>query len=86
MCSKKLNQEIYLSNLISNKDTEDILDIETIEFMSETLATFINEAIDKFIKGQKEHGGNIKDRDLNKEINNEVIDLFWYLSAKNHEK
>lgn len=50
--------------------------------MTESLTNFIIDATNKYIAGQKEHGGSITDRDLDKEIRHEQIDLFWYLEAK----
>lgn len=47
-----------------------------------SLYNFINKAITKYIKGQKEHGGDITEKDLRKEINQEIIDLFWYSEAE----
>lgn len=52
--------------------------VSELEFMAIALDTFLSDAIDKYIKGQKEHGGSILDRDLDHEIYQEHIDLFWY--------
>lgn len=45
------------------------------------LNRFVIDAIAKYYRGQKEHGGHISDRDLNIEIDNELIDLFFYHQA-----
>jgi len=58
------------------------LDPIQVDLMSTSLALFIDSAIDKFLKGQLEHGGDIRDRDLDEEIKNEHIDLFWYNEAR----
>lgn len=50
--------------------------------MAVALADFVEDSIKKFINGQIEHGGNIADRDLDKEIRAETIDIFWYNTAK----
>ena len=52
------------------------------ELMAASLADFCEKAVRKYIQGQYEHGGDIRDRDLDIEINHETIDLFWYTSAK----
>lgn len=54
-----------------------------VEFlMSESLMIFTKRATEKFIKGQKEHGGDIRDRNLPSELAQEVLDIFWYTSAQ----
>jgi len=45
------------------------------------LAKFVVRAIEKYVAGQKEHGGSIRDRDLPEEIINEIIDLYFYTQA-----
>ena len=50
--------------------------------MAISLTNFVVAAIDKFEKGQAEHGGDIRDRDLKHEITQETIDLFWYNEAQ----
>lgn len=47
-----------------------------------SLAVFVHEAIDKYYKGQIEHGGDICDRDLKREIRQEQIDQFWFTEAE----
>lgn len=67
---------------IITKDIDKILSTDTIAKMSYSLAVFQYKAIAKFINGQKEHGGNLADRNLDEEISMEHIDLFWYNEAK----
>lgn len=67
---------------IITKDVDRILSQDTIDKMSYSLAVFQCKAIAKFIKGQKEHGGNLADRNLDEEISMECIDTFWYNEAK----
>jgi len=50
--------------------------------MAISLTNFVVAAIEKFQKGQQEHGGDIRDRDLKHEITQETIDLFWYNEAQ----
>lgn len=46
--------------------------------LARELENFVKSAITKFIKGQKEHGGDLSDRNLSAEIDNEIIDLVIY--------
>ena len=75
-----------LADYIRDNDREHILTEITVENMAVNLALFIEAATFKFITGQKEHGGNLNSRDLDKEMSNEIIDLFWYNSAKGWPK
>lgn len=47
-----------------------------------SLTNFVIAAVNKFEKGQVEHGGCIQDRDLKHEIGQETLDLFWYNEAQ----
>lgn len=67
--------------VIGRLDENEILSNKTKDDMAKSLARFNLDSIQKFISGQKEHGGLLQDRDLEKEIHNEIIDLFWYNSA-----
>ena len=49
--------------------------------MAISLANFIEKSTVKFINGQVEHKGDIRDRDLAKEMQQEIIDMFWYKEA-----
>lgn len=51
------------------------------DFRDKALKQFQELARIKFDKGQREHGGNIIDRWLINEAKNEVIDLWFYISA-----
>lgn len=60
---------------------------DTNAWMTRALAEFVEEAILKFIKGQKEHGGNLLDRDCFAEMGPELKDFFWYyMGAKEKKK
>lgn len=78
----RLNLAATLVEYITQLDESKILTKDTVENMALSLASFAEEATLKYIKGQKEHGGHITDRDLNKEIRNEIIDIFWYSTAQ----
>lgn len=54
--------------------------------MVNSLTDFVERAVIKYVKGQKEHGDNIEKRDLDKEIEQEHTDTFWYMEAKKWQK
>ena len=49
--------------------------------MTRSLVQFVQRATNKFIAGQKSHGGDIRDKNLREEIYQEQLDLFWYTEA-----
>lgn len=71
---------------IDENKFNEVLNIKTRTFMIITLVDFIEDAIDKFIEGQKKHGGSIFARDLVFERKQEAIDSFWYSAAEEHNK
>ena len=58
-----------------------LLNSNEIINLSNSLSNFVINAIEKYRKGQNEHGGNLCDRNLQHEISQEIIDLFWYNEA-----
>lgn len=56
---------------------------EEFKMVPRNLTLFVGNAVSKYIKGSKEHGGDLLDdnRDLAMEIYQETIDLFWYTTA-----
>lgn len=68
----------YLQKAIKGFDKENVLTEEQTVRMSESLAHFTFAAITKFIAGQKDHGGDLRDRNLMHELAQEQIDSFWY--------
>jgi hypothetical protein len=64
-----------------NKDFSYPVSFEQVDLMTRSLTVFVERAVDKYMKGQKEHGGDIRDRDLTAEILNEQIDQWWYSQA-----
>lgn len=72
---------IPIANYIKTLDKNAVLDSHTLNEMSSSLARFIEMSTAKFIAGQKEHGGKITDKELEFEIENEMIDQFWYKEA-----
>ena len=46
---------------------------------------FIERAVPKFDKGQAEHGGSCDERANFEELENEIIDLWFYLMSLKHQ-
>lgn len=80
-----MNEKIYTSDLYDaiEKLLEEFAPLckSRHRDMACSLACFVFDAIDKYEKGQKEHGGDVRDRNLKSEICKETIDLFWYNEA-----
>lgn len=57
-----------------------------VTFMATAIDNFISDAIDKYIAGQREHGGSLLDRDCTQEAYKELIDGFWYNRADKHKQ
>lgn len=76
-------EHVDLCGQCSTKLFVDFSDLPDYDFAHSALNDFHTEAVTKFIKGQQEHGGSIFDRNLTKEIGQEVIDLFFYHRALN---
>lgn len=74
----KINLFDTIFKQIKNADHFKNLNEETKLRLTTSLFEFINNSISKYIKGQKEHGGDITEKDLDLEINQEIIDLYWY--------
>jgi hypothetical protein len=56
------------------------------EIRDHALDLFRAHAADKYDRGQAEHGGLITDRELDKEIFHEAIDLVFYSAALSMKK
>ena len=67
--------------LIEQLDTKKILSTKSRYWMSKQLENFVHASVTKFIKGQREHGGDLLDRDPIIDLHQEIIDSFWYISA-----
>lgn len=76
---RKLSDTI--SDLIVTLDPTNAVSQEIRYQMSQSLENDVHTKILKFVAGQKEHGGDIRDRDLSFEIHCEMIDMFWYKEA-----
>lgn len=55
-------------------------------WMSRHLEKFVYKAIVKFIKGQIEHGGDIRNRDTLADLAQEHTDSFWYIAVEEDKK
>lgn len=72
-----------------NRGFEDLLDSGQLRFMEDYLLAFMTKAVAKYVNGAIEHrsrGFLSGDINFEKEINAEVIDLFWYLSGQDYVK
>lgn len=52
------------------------------EHMTNSLVQFVDSAVTKFALGQRQYGGDIRDKNLKAEIYMEQLDLFWYTAAQ----
>lgn len=82
----KQAMRIHLTQLVVLHPDSACLTTRTIFNMVDSLYNWNIDAIDKFIVGQKEHGGDLASRSLMVEIRNEQLDLFWYSAAMGWEK
>lgn len=71
-----------LASAITMADKENIISPARRDQMAEALTLFCIKAVAKYYKGQLEHGGDLADRQLDAEIEAEIIDLLWYHEAK----
>lgn len=76
-----IKAEILNMILRDEERLDAMLDTDTRQWLADTLVSFTTRAIPKFLKGHKEHGGSIFDRDLQLELENEHIDSLMYMSA-----
>ena len=86
MTNKSRTLQATLLEYREASDTGDIESGATKIEMAASLQSFIETSVHKFLAGQREHGGRLQDRNMDQEISNELIDLFWYSSAKNWKK
>jgi len=77
------NLQEEISKEIDRLDSNKVLIKDVRTYMSQSLYNFIYDSIYKYIKGQNEHKGDIRERNLKEEIINETIDIFWYSEAQN---
>jgi hypothetical protein len=71
---------------IEARDPTNVLTTQRRANLCLDLNTFVIAAIDKYVKGQKEHGGDLKDRDLLMELYAELVDSVIYLSEEKRKR
>lgn len=77
LLSSAIQHHIRMLN-INPKNNTQVVSEEVIQNMTNSLTSFVNNSSVKFLKGQIEHGGDIRDRDLYNELAQENYDSFWY--------
>lgn len=78
LAAKTLDQAV--SNMVDLL-CPDVKSEVTKNLIANSLTRFVIDACEKYNKGQKEHGGNLWERQLQQEIRNELIDTFFYTEA-----
>ncbi len=76
-----MNLEDQIKISIERQDVNNDLDAMKVSNLASDLGRFVELAIRKYIKGQREHGGCLDDRDLMAELENELIDHVHYFNA-----
>ena len=69
--------EVYLNTIQDHGD----LSVEERERMVSSITNFVDLALRKYIAGKHEHGGDLLDRQLFKEMKWELVDFFHYSVA-----
>lgn len=78
--------ESAINAYLNVQPNQDVIPVGTKEKMAKSFADFIERSTAKFIKGQVEHGGRLETRDLDKDMEQELSDFFWYHEAKKWRK
>ena len=73
--------EIYLTLSLSDSDYDLLVSNKTYSFFIETMKKFAQAATNKFIAGQKEHGGDFISVPMLENAKAEHIDLLFYLAG-----
>ena len=79
-----MNLNKAIREVIDIADVDDIIPAARKDWMTRRLSHFVIEAVNKYIAGQIEHGrdGEIEDCNILNAMQEEIIDMLWYLSAK----
>ena len=56
-----------------------------VEEMANSYTIYINDVIEKYCNGQKEHGVDLVERDLDKELYQEMLDMPNYFLSRVHK-
>lgn len=79
-----------INGLISSSPAPHLFTVERVDQMAYALTRFVVQSTEKYINGQIEHGSNAVDgletRDLHREREQEIQDLFWYETAETWKK
>lgn len=65
-------------------DKDSVMSASQRENFASSLSMFCQDTTLKFIKGQKEHGGDIRDRNMDDEMYAEIMDLAVYSLVKRY--
>jgi hypothetical protein len=87
--SDSISSYVHMSNCAHDDagNTVAILkDSQEVLILANDLTSFVIHAINKYLKGQLEHGGHISERDLDVEISQEITDLFFYHQANKRKQ
>src|SRR5690242_67653 len=68
--------------VVDKSGATQLLSSDVCKNLTTSFTKFIYEGTLKYIKGQQEHGGDLTTRDLDKEMYNEQLDLFFYNEAR----
>ena len=68
------NLRVSIANIVEILDCDRVLYNDDKLDMTNDLVQFVEDSITKFIKGQKEHGGKLIDRNLSKDIAQEIME------------
>lgn len=70
-----------IQNYILNNTDPEVINLQRATWMADHLTKFVVDAVEKFAIGQAEHNSEIENCDLKRELRQEVMDSFWYISA-----
>ena len=73
-----VNLGVRAAILNAEHENKSVLTDEQRELLVSQCRTLLMRGASKWVAGQKEHGGDIRERDLKHEIVDEAIDLFFY--------
>lgn len=73
--------KVAIARYILASTNEEVLSSSRVKWMADNLTAFVIDAVEKFAAGQQEHSSEIEDCDLKRELRQEIMDSFWYISA-----
>jgi hypothetical protein len=77
----RLDLTSAIRSRICNLDANTVLTDEQVHELTQGFADFIDKGTEKYIRGQKEHGGSLHQRNCVAELRNELLDMHHYLTA-----